>query len=68
MKPWIPQYYCISLLSFPLSQVVNRNRGAEDLKGKPGYVPHLSLHTPAFTAKDYRTWRMFDHRPSTRNQ
>ncbi|XP_020649952.3 tektin bundle-interacting protein 1 [Pogona vitticeps] len=47
--------------------VVNRNRGAEDLKGKPGYVPRLSLHTPAYTAKDYRTWRMFDHQPSTHN-
>ncbi|XP_026554185.1 uncharacterized protein C19orf71 homolog [Pseudonaja textilis] len=48
--------------------VINRNRCAEELKGKPGYVPHLSLHTPVFTAKDYRTWRMFSHQPSTNNQ
>ncbi|XP_063146800.1 tektin bundle-interacting protein 1 [Candoia aspera] len=48
--------------------VINRNRRAEELKGKPGYVPHLSLHTPVFTAKDYRTWRMFSHQPSTNNQ
>ncbi|XP_070787886.1 tektin bundle-interacting protein 1 [Pituophis catenifer annectens] len=48
--------------------VVNRNRCAEELKGKPGYVPRLSLHTPVFTAKDYRTWRMFGHQPSTNNQ
>ncbi|XP_013921536.1 PREDICTED: uncharacterized protein C19orf71 homolog [Thamnophis sirtalis] len=51
-----------------LPPVVNRNRSAEELKGKPGYVPHLSLHTPVFTAKDYRTWRMFGHQPSTNNQ
>ncbi|KAG8126843.1 hypothetical protein E2320_021961 [Naja naja] len=48
--------------------VVNRSHCAEELKGKPGYVPHLSLHTPVFTAKDYRTWRMFSHQPSTNNQ
>ncbi|XP_042334132.1 uncharacterized protein C19orf71 homolog [Sceloporus undulatus] len=48
--------------------VVNRNRCAEELHGKPGYVPHLSLHTPEFTRKDYRTWRMFRHQPSTNNQ
>ncbi|XP_061457099.1 tektin bundle-interacting protein 1 isoform X2 [Rhineura floridana] len=48
--------------------VVNRNRCAEELKGKPGYVAHLSFHTPVFTAKDYRTWRMFDRQPSTNHQ
>ncbi|XP_066492653.1 tektin bundle-interacting protein 1 [Tiliqua scincoides] len=48
--------------------VVNRNRCAEELKGKPGYVPYLSFHTPVYTAKDYRTWRMFSHQPSTNNQ
>ncbi|KAJ7308357.1 hypothetical protein JRQ81_008896 [Phrynocephalus forsythii] len=47
---------------------VDRHHSPEDRPGKPGYVPRLSLYTPAFTAKDYRTWRMFDHCPSTRNQ
>ncbi|XP_060641167.2 tektin bundle-interacting protein 1 [Anolis sagrei] len=48
--------------------VVNRNRCTEDLKGKPGYVPNLCFHVPEFAQKDYRTWRMFSHQPSTRNQ
>ncbi|XP_054837758.1 tektin bundle-interacting protein 1 [Eublepharis macularius] len=48
--------------------VVNRNCSAKELPGKPGYVPSLSLYTPVFTAKDYRTWRMFSHQPSTNNQ
>ncbi|XP_053228647.1 tektin bundle-interacting protein 1 [Podarcis raffonei] len=48
--------------------VVNRNRGPEELKGKPGYVPHLTIHTPMFTAKDYHTWRMFERQPSTKHK
>uniref|UniRef100_A0A8D2JAC2 Chromosome 19 open reading frame 71 n=1 Tax=Varanus komodoensis TaxID=61221 RepID=A0A8D2JAC2_VARKO len=46
--------------------VVNRNRCAKDLPGKPGYVPHLSTNTPDFTRKDFRTWRRFSRQPSTK--
>uniref|UniRef100_A0A8D0HEJ1 Tektin bundle interacting protein 1 n=1 Tax=Sphenodon punctatus TaxID=8508 RepID=A0A8D0HEJ1_SPHPU len=38
--------------------VVNRNRCAQELRGRADYVPFLSFHTPVFTAKDYSTWRI----------
>ncbi|XP_067410329.1 tektin bundle-interacting protein 1 [Emydura macquarii macquarii] len=45
--------------------VVNRNRCSRELKGSAGYVPFLSAHLPAFTAKDFRTWTLFSPQPST---
>ncbi|XP_019368818.1 PREDICTED: uncharacterized protein C19orf71 homolog [Gavialis gangeticus] len=45
--------------------VVNRNRCTSELKGKAGYVPYLSTHTPRFTTRDIRTWSLFSHQPST---
>uniref|UniRef100_A0A674KCN9 Tektin bundle interacting protein 1 n=1 Tax=Terrapene triunguis TaxID=2587831 RepID=A0A674KCN9_9SAUR len=45
--------------------VVNRNRASSELKGHAGYVPCLAAHTPAFTTRDFRTWTLFSHQPST---